>query len=102
LKKGISRREYWRDLIQQQARSGQSVSVFCSDRGWTEQSLYYWRKRLSKEAPVSFALVTADLANNKDGAPLELEFGSGQRLRIPYGVDAATLRMVLAVLREHS
>jgi hypothetical protein len=100
LNKAGSRSEYWRDLIQQQARSGRSVSVFCSERGVTEQSLYYWRKRLSKEAPVSFALVTADRSASKDGAPLELEFGSGQRLLIPCGVDAATLRTVLTVLRE--
>ena len=100
--KGKSRSDFWRNLIQQQAGSGQSVSVFCSERGLTEQSLYYWRKRLNlnNEAPVSFALMTADRSDSKDAAPLELELGSGQRLRIPRGADAATLRTVLAVLRE--
>jgi hypothetical protein len=44
--------------------------------------------------------VTADQSGSKDAAPLELELGSGQRLRIPRGADAATLRTVLAVLRE--
>jgi putative transposase len=100
LNKAGSRSEYWRDLIQQQARSGQSVSVFCSQHRLSEQSLYYWRKRLSKEAPVSFALVTADQSKSRDAARLELELGSGQRLRIGCGVDATTLRTVLAVLRE--
>ena len=59
--KGKSRSDFWRNLIQQQVGSGQSVSV-CSERGLTEQSLYYWRKHLnlSKVAPVSFALVTTD------------------------------------------
>jgi hypothetical protein len=105
----MSRSDFWRDLIQQQAGSGQSVSVFCAERGLTEQSLYYWRKRLnlSKEASVSFALVTADPSGGKDTggkdtAPLELELGSGQRLRIPRGADAATLRTVLAILREQA
>jgi hypothetical protein len=110
----MSRSDFWRDLIQQQAGSGQSVSVFCAERGLTEQSLYYWRKRLnlSKEASVSFALVTADPSGGKDTggkdtggkdtAPLELELGSGQVLRIPRGADAATLRTVLAVLREQA
>jgi hypothetical protein len=102
--KGKSRSDYWRNLIQQQAGSGQSVSVFCSERGLTEQSLYYWRKRLNlnHKAPVSFALVTADHSGSSDAAPLELELGSGQRLRIPRGADAATLRTVLAVLREQA
>jgi hypothetical protein len=49
--KGKSRSEYWWKPIQQQANSGQSVSVFCSERGLTEQSLYYWRKRLNLNNP---------------------------------------------------
>jgi hypothetical protein len=75
------------------------VRGLCAEQGVTEQSFYSWRKRLSKDAPVSFALVT-DGSSGKQGSPLELEFGSGQRLRIPCGVDGATLRTVLAVLRE--
>lgn len=98
--KAIARSEYWRDLIQQQAASGQSVSTFCAERGLTEQSLYSWRKRLSEQAPVSFALVTADRTDRSPSAPLELELNMGRWLRIPCGVDAATLRTVLTVLRE--
>ena len=101
-KKASTRSDYWRDLIQQQATSGQSVSAFCAQRGLTEQSLYYWKKRVSKEVPVRFALVTTGGAAGTQGAPLELEFSSGQRLRIPGGVDPATLRTVLAVLRERA
>jgi transposase-like protein len=101
-KKAGTRSDHWRDLIQQQVSSGLSVSTFCSERGLTEQSLYYWRKRLSKDTPVSFALVSADGAADRLSAPLELELTSGQRLRIPCGVDAATLRTVLAVLRERA
>ena len=99
-KRDGSRREFWRDLIHQQARSGQQVRAFCSEHGVTEQSFYGWKKRLSGEAPVSFALVATDGAGGKREAPLELDLGSGQRLRISCGVDGATLRTVLAVLRE--
>lgn len=99
-KSARSRSEYWRELIRQQAGSGQSVHAFCAARGFTEQSFYYWRKRLNKDAPVSFALVTADGSNLTEGSALELDLGSGQRLRIPRGADAATLRTVLSVLRE--
>jgi len=101
-KKAGSRSEHWRNLIDQQAGSGQSVHVFCAARGLTEQSFYYWRKRLSKEAPVSFALVAANESSRNQGSPLELDLGSGQRLRIPCGVDAATLRTILTVLREQA
>jgi hypothetical protein len=78
------------------------VSAFCAQRGLTEQSLYYWKKRVSKEVPVSFALVTTNGSARTQGAPLELELSCGQRLRIPSGVDAATLRTVLTVLRERA
>ena len=98
--KAIARSEYWRGVIQQQAVSGQSVSAFCAERGLTEQSLYSWRKRLGDPAPVSFALVTTDRSDRRPEAPLELELSAGCRLRIPCGVDAATLRTVLTVLRE--
>jgi transposase-like protein len=98
--KAIARGQYWRDVIQQQAASGQSVSAFCAERGLTEQSLYSWRKRLSEQSPISFALVTTGRSDPSPSAPLELELDSGRRLRIPCGVDAATLRTVLAVLRE--
>jgi transposase-like protein len=99
-KRDGSRREFWRELINQQARTGQQVRAFCSEHGVTEQSFYGWKKRLSGEAPVSFALVATDGSGGKQDAPLELDLGSGQRLRIPCGVDTATLRTVLAVLRE--
>ena len=99
-RKAGSRSEYWQGIIRQQAVSGQSVHAFCSERRLTDQSFYYWRKRLSKDIPVSFALVTSDGSAGSQGAPLELELSAGQRLRIPCGVDAATLRTVLAVLQE--
>ncbi len=101
-KKAIERSEYWRNVIEQQAASGQPVSVFCSERGLTEQSFYNWRKRLGQQSPVSFALVTSPGSAGNQGAHIELELGADQRLRIPCGVDAGTLRMVLAVLRERA
>ncbi|MBA3915702.1 MAG: transposase [Acidobacteriales bacterium] len=101
-KTAIARSEYWRNLVKQQVANGQPVSVFCTERGLTEQSFYSWRKRLSGEAPVSFALVSTDGSAGNQGASLELELGVGQRLRILNGVDAGTLRTVLAVLRERA
>ena len=49
--KAIPRSEYWREVIQQETASGQSVSTFCAKRGLTEQSLYSWKKLLSAQAP---------------------------------------------------
>lgn len=54
------------------------------------------------EAPVNFALVAATGSSASQGSLLELDLGSGERLRIPSGVDAATLRTILSVLRERA
>jgi hypothetical protein len=88
------------DLVRQQAQSGAAVKIFCRDRGVSEPSFYNWRKRLAATEPVRFALVDAGGPGTNDQAPMELSLASGDRLRIANGVDAATLRTVLSVLRE--
>lgn len=96
--KPVERRELWRQRFAQQGNSGQSVRVFCHEQKLSEPSFYAWRKRLRSESkPVRFALVeTKSVADT--AAPIEVMLASGDRLRIPG--DAATVRMVLAVLRE--
>ncbi len=94
----MERRELWRQRIAQQGKSGQSIRVFCGEQSLSEPAFYAWRKRLRSESkPVRFALVeTKSVADT--AAPIEVMLATGDRLRIPG--DAATLRMVLAVLRE--
>ncbi len=94
--KQSERREHWQSQIAEQEKSGQSIRQFCRNRGISEFSFYTWRKRLSQERPVSFALVETMPA--AEGTMLELVLCSGDRLRLP--ADAATLRTVLTVLRE--
>ncbi|MBC8166284.1 MAG: transposase [Bryobacteraceae bacterium] len=99
---GTKSEKKWTELIRQQQQSGLSVSVFCRDRGFSDQAFYYWRKRLSGREPVRFALIAADAAPAIDPAPIELLLASGDRLRIAPGTDALTLRTVLKILREHA
>jgi hypothetical protein len=92
--------DQWRDRIAAQERSGIPVKQFCKEQGLTEYSFYAWRKRLRKQAPVRFALVERGVwQGTATDAGLELVLASGERLRIGAAVDAATLRMVLEVLR---
>jgi transposase-like protein len=100
--KKSSQSQFWQDLIAQQERSGLAVRAFCSQHGVTEPSYYYWKKRLSKGAPVRFALVAANGTIVKQNTPLELELATGDRLHIGPGVDGATLRIVLEVLRDRA
>ena len=90
-------REQWRERIRQQESSGQSIRAYCRGQGLTEHAFYGWRQRLRKESsPVRFALVETKPAG-EPVVPIELILTSGERLRIPH--DAATLKLVLGVLR---
>jgi len=92
------RSEAWREAIAEHERSGLPVREFCRQRGFSEQSFYMWRKRVEEQEPVRFALVDTG-RSSKASEPLELVLRSGETLRIGAGVDAATLRTVLEVLR---
>jgi hypothetical protein len=100
----VSTRQKWADLIRQHEQSGVPVKDFCQDRGVSEPSFYSWRKRLCTSEPVRFALVDAgaSVVNPRACSSVELILVSGDRLRIPPGTDAPTLRTVLSVLRERA
>src|SRR5690242_10208931 len=91
----------WAERIAAQQRSGISVKQFCKERGLTEYSFYAWRKRLQESGPVRFAVVERSARRQEHTAEpvLELVLATGERLRIGTGVDTATLRAVLDVLR---
>jgi transposase-like protein len=93
------RRQWWRQLIAQQEQSGVSVRAFCRQHRTSEHSFYQWRKRVAARLPVKFALVETGRSASVEAA-MELTLPAGERLRIEAGVDAATLRTVLSVLRE--
>jgi len=101
-KAGINQPQ-WPERLAEQERSGMSVRSFCKDRGIAEHLFYYWRKRLRRQSqPVRFALVERAAASPEPSAPagLELVLTTGERLRIGAGVEAATLRTVVEVLRK--
>ena len=94
------RRQFWRGLIAQYEQSGVSVRAFCKQHRTSEHSFYQWRKRLREQLPMKFALVETSRSAPAGVAALELVLVSGERLRIAPGIDDATLRLVLSVLRE--
>jgi Transposase len=93
--------EEWAERIAAQQRSGTSVKQFCKEHGLTEYSFYAWRKRLQEAGPVRFALVERNARQQERPAEaaLELVLATGERLRIGAGVDTATLRAVVDILR---
>ena len=95
-----AREDFWRKLVSEYEQSGLSVVAFCRRRQASEPSFYYWRKRFAERHPVRFALVERDESSSSRPAGVELVLANGERLQIPPGVDATTLRTVLSVLRE--
>jgi hypothetical protein len=76
------------------------VRAFSKQRRISEHSFYQWRKRLREQLPMKFALVETSRSAPGGVAAVEVMLASGERLRIAPGMDAATLRLVLSVLRE--
>ncbi len=56
---GSKKGKKWAELIGQQQQSGLTVSAFCREHGFSDQTFYNWRKRLAGSEPVRFALVAA-------------------------------------------
>jgi hypothetical protein len=96
----MARLDFWRQLIAKQQQSGMSVRVFCQQHRTSEYSFYHWRKRLRAQLPMKFALVETHRATPTAVAAVEVMLTTGERVRIVPGVDVATLRLVLSVLRE--
>ena len=93
----------WRRWIAQWQTSGSSVTAFCARHGLSPASFYAWRKTLRRRDAERTAFVpvhvVADLAA-APARPLEVVLADGRVVRVAPGFDAATLRQLLAVLRE--
>jgi hypothetical protein len=92
------------DLIAQTRQaSGLSVRQFCKREGLQEPTFYSWRKKLTGNDTESENLDTLPFIEvampQNASAVMELLLTSGNTLRIPAGVDSATLSMVLSVAR---
>ena len=95
-----ARLDFWRQLIAKQQQGGVSVRAFCQQHRISEYSFYHWSKRLREQLPMKFALVETSQSASVAVAVLEVILTSGERLRIAPGIDTATLRLLLSVLRE--
>ena len=48
LKRDVAKERFWREVIGEQAGSGQSVRAFCRERRLTESAFYFWRRELKQ------------------------------------------------------
>lgn len=93
-------REFWKEVIQLQKESGQTIASFLKSEGLPEHRYYYWRKRLSvpgsKPAckpdfiPVSFA------EKGPSASSIVVRAGSFS-IEVEPGFNASMLEKVLEV-----
>ncbi len=100
------RREVWRDRINQQASSGQSIRVWCEQNGIKEGQYYSWKARLfpkPKRGPEDTVAVTTQGVFLPVDLPLpggfSVAFGKDIRMEVSGDCNIDHLRAALEVLR---
>ncbi len=113
----LGKQQLWLGHIECWQRSQLTVRDFCTRHQLSEPSFYSWRRLLSERGllppagaaqpnadsgptatPLFVAATLADTAAARQ--PLEILLPDGLSVRVAVGFDAATLRQLLAVLRE--
>ena len=77
-------RANWRKLIEEQARSGQSVAAFRRARGMWPSSFFLWTRKLAAKV-ASAGFVEAKLAARPPASGVVVELGARRRLRVQRG-----------------
>ena len=92
--------EKWRELVSEQARSGQSVAEFCGGRSLRTSHFYWWKKRLRENATTKF--VEVQVAEPTASAPgdsrVEVRLQNGRSLVVGRGFDPEHVRALLTVV----
>ena len=99
----------WRGLVSEQVASGQSVAVFCRERGIREWQLYEWKKRLRREAEAQFLAVelkrseaAVEAVSLVPSKAIEVKLPKGYSLVVEPGFDAMHLRALLSALEAEA
>jgi hypothetical protein len=92
--------EKWRKLISEQERSGQTVTVFCRERGLCRPYFFVWKKRLGKEVAAKFleVRVAEGTPSVPDDSRIEVRLQNGRSLLVGRGFDVDHVRALLSVV----
>ena len=106
--RSADRQRYWREVIERQQASGQSIVGFCSQEGLAPASFHAWKRRLRPQrgtgrTSVKQALVPVQIVSGPtdDAGRLEVQWPSGVVLRVQ-GCDAQTIGAMVAALSASS
>ena len=94
----------WRELISEQARSGQTVTAFCRERGLCRPYFFVWKKRLGEDTTTQFLEV--QLRETTPSAVrdtrVEIRLSNGRSLVVGRGFDVEQVRALLALVETAS
>jgi len=99
----LKKEAFWRQVVQEQPRSGLSVQAFCRKRRFNQAGFYWWRAELRRrdaERPVP-AFVPVRVTEDGPavaGGQIEILLAGERRVRVSGPVDRRMLADVLAVL----
>jgi hypothetical protein len=96
----------WGGLVSEQSQSGQSVAVFCRERGLHAWQFYEWKKRLRDSESAKFVEVRVAAPagpvqpTRARSNAIEIRLQKGRSLMVDAGFDASHLRALLLVLES--
>jgi len=109
----------WRQRVESQRISGQSVRAWCAANGVAEHSFYFWRKRVNgtggaglspaaegsaspPQGRVSLALARVKIVEEPAVEAIRLRLARGRELVLPVSMGPAKLAELIAALEERS
>ncbi len=107
--RGADRRRYWREIIERQRDSGQSIVGFCAQEKLSPGSFHAWKRRLGRaqrdtgRKAARGSLIPVQIVGDGEGAvgSLEVHWPSGVVLRVQ-GCDAETIHATVAAISASS
>jgi hypothetical protein len=103
------RQRHWREAIERQQASGQSIAGFCGQEGLSLASFYAWKRRFrrpqrgTRQRVAKEALVPVQIVGDATGGvgTLEVQWPGGVMLRVQDG-DVQTISAVVTALSASS
>lgn len=97
------RLQSWMEIIRECQESGLSNKAFCTQRGISEKTYYYWLRKIRTAAAEAMEpqLVRLDEPKRADAASkIHIRYGEAE-LSLPEDVDLEAVTMFLNALRRH-
>lgn len=103
------RQRHWREVIERQRGSGQSIVGFCAQEKLCPASFHAWKRRLGRpegeagRKAAGHAIVPVQIVGNPmaGAGSLEVQWPGGVVLRVQ-GCEAQAIGTVVAILSAHS